>query len=62
VVELQKRRAAELVRSLSCFNEAIILCDFTNSQDWRVLYANDAWGTLTGRLLAWLQRGRFLLT
>ncbi len=43
-----EQRHRTLVRALSCFNQAIILCDLSSPGDWRVVYANDAWGTLTG--------------
>ena len=42
------KRQDSLVRALSCFHEAIVLCDLSDAAGWRILYANDAWEKVTG--------------
>lgn len=56
LVQLQQQVAAQLaagreslVRALSVFQEAIMLCDLTNPMDWRICYANGAWDQLSGK-------------
>ncbi|GAB4819657.1 hypothetical protein N2152v2_006703 [Parachlorella kessleri] len=64
VAELQKLQAAQLVRALSCFSEAIVMCDVTPAEQakWRIVYANEAWSALTGLDTAASLKGPFSST
>ena len=44
---LVQRTSQGTVRSLSCFGQAVLLCD-TAVEGWPVLYCNEAWLQLTG--------------
>ena len=41
------RQTSSLLRALDCFAQGIMLVD-TSTNDWSIIFVNDAWVTVTG--------------